>query len=245
MAEVLRNKDFDVAGVQVDRDGPVVGCVAAEALRDGLVRDHQRALMVDELISDATPLPNVLSVLKVREHTFVLIGSAVRGIITRADLNKPPVRVYLFGLISLLEMHLGFWIRATYRDESWERRLSATRLAVARELQAKRRERNQNISLIDCLQFCDKRDLVLARNELVEKLQLGGRTGSRKFFNRAEGLRDLLAHSQQDLDEGTSWESVIDLVDWIERTLLTSDDQVEEVARGATQSGEDTLWAAV
>lgn len=44
-----------------------------------------------------------------------------KGIVTFADLNKPPVRVYLFGLVSLLEVHLRFWIRTAYSDGSWKR----------------------------------------------------------------------------------------------------------------------------
>src|SRR3989442_1622063 len=131
IARILGQRDFDVAGVQSKRDGPVIGFVAREALRTGTVKDHLQALTAEQLISDATPLPSVLAVLKVRPHSFVLIGPEVRGIVTRADLNKPPVRVYLFALISLLEIHLTFWVKAVYGEDSWHAQLKATRMEAA------------------------------------------------------------------------------------------------------------------
>ncbi len=153
--------------------------------------------------SDATPLPSVLTVLKKRAHIFVLVGTEVRGIITRADFNKPPVRVYLFGLLSLLEMHLGFWIRVVYQD-SWQTVLPAKRLVAAKKRQADRqRGRWQNVSLMECLQFCDKRDLVLARQDLCEKLRLGSKTKASNQLRCAEDLRNLLAHSHQDWVKGS------------------------------------------
>lgn len=73
--------------------------------------------------------------LKGRRHGFVLVGPNVRRIVSRADLNKPPVPVYLFGLISLLEMHLGFWIRDGYGEEGWQKKPTDGRLTAAKNLQ--------------------------------------------------------------------------------------------------------------
>jgi hypothetical protein len=120
-AQMLRRRDFDVAGVKESPDGEVSAWVTTDDLEDGLVQDHKRPLTANDLISDATPLSAVLSTLKERRFSFVLIGPEVRRIVTKADLNKPPGRIYLFSLISLLEMHLGFWIREEYREESWKK----------------------------------------------------------------------------------------------------------------------------
>lgn len=244
MARILRLRDFDVAGVQAKRNGPVIGFVARESLMGGLVKDHMQVLTADALISDATPLSSLLTALKGRQHAFVLIGLAVRGIVTRADLNKPPIRVYLFGLISLLEMHLGFWIRAVYTGESLQSRLTARRLEIARKLQADRRKRNQDVSLVECLQFCDKRDLVLAQRNLREKLDLGSKSQAINFLKRAEDLRNRLAHSEQDLVKGSSWDSVISLVEWVESVVHVSDQHVEQIAVRAAQRDEAGLWAS-
>jgi hypothetical protein len=244
IATVLQDRDFDVAGVQLRPDGPVIGWITRDCLRDRKVRDHMKPITADTLVSDATPLPSVLTVLKGRSHIFVLVGTEVRGIITRADFNKPPVRVYLFGLLSLLEMHLGFWIRAVYAD-SWQTVLPPTRLVEAKKRQADRKKRKQNVSLVECLQFCDKRDLVVVRQDLCEKLRFGSKTKASHHLRHAEDLRNLLAHSHQDLVKGSSWETVIGLVEWIEIVVHASDQHVEQEARNAAELGQDTLWSSV
>ena len=81
---------------------------------EGCVKDHLQTIRPDDLISDSTELADLFKVLGIRPSVFVLAGSAVTGIVTRADLNKPPLRIYLFGLISLLEMHLLYWVRSEF-----------------------------------------------------------------------------------------------------------------------------------
>jgi len=59
-------------------------------------------------------LREVIRVLSDHEHVFVVVRRGVSGIVTRADLRKPPVRLLLFGLVSLLEMHLSYWTRELF-----------------------------------------------------------------------------------------------------------------------------------
>src|SRR5437867_6608161 len=64
MSRLLLERDFDLAGVQTQEGGPVIGFVTRESLKAGMVRDHMTTLSAEHLISDATPLPTVLSALK-------------------------------------------------------------------------------------------------------------------------------------------------------------------------------------
>ena len=114
----LRERGFDVAGVMADQNAPVVGFVERETLQSGSVKSHTRPMSAEHLVPGATSLGALLTVLLNKERVFVLTGPQVRGIVTRADLNKPPVRVYLFGLMSLLEMHLRFWVSRFYSEDS-------------------------------------------------------------------------------------------------------------------------------
>ena len=245
ICDLLKQRDFDVAGVQSQRDGPVIGFVARVSLKNGFIRDYLQPITADLLISDFTPLPTLLTVLKERQHVFVLIGPEVRGIVTRADLNKPPVRVYLFGIISLLEMHLGFWARAVYGEDSWQCRLNLKRIEAAKKIQCERRRRNQEMNLFECLQFCDKRDLIIARDDLREKLHLGTKSQARALLKRAEDLRNVLPHSQKDLVHRSSWPETINLVEWVEAVVHTSDEQLEQEAKISAERGEDGLWQSV
>jgi hypothetical protein len=171
VAKILLDKDFDVAGVQESPDGHVIGFVFRDSLKDGIVRNHLNKMTAECLISDSTPLASLLSIFKTKEYVFVLMGRHVEGIITRADLNKPPVRVYLFGLISLLEMHLTYWIKRAYpTNEDWKGKLSDNRLKKAGKLLSNRQSQNLETDLVDCLQFCDKRELIVIHEIVPEQL---------------------------------------------------------------------------
>ncbi len=244
MKRILEARGFDVAGVQPDRNGRVLGFVSATDLTNGSVRDHMKPLSADCLISDATPLGGLLRVLHDREHVFVLRGSDVGAIVTRADLNKPPVRVYLFGLISLLEMHMQFWVRWVYGHESWKEVLPADRLTAAEAIQTERRARNEEITLVDCLQFCDERDLILASDKLRNRLGLSSKRKASRMLRHAEELRNRLAHSQQDLVQGSNWKDQIELISEVEEFVHRSDDTVEQEAK-ASRTSTDELWVAV
>jgi len=150
---LLSKRDFDVAGVMESKNGKVVGYVQKEDLQSGLVKDYLRVITPELLIADSTPIPELFALLKNKLFLFVLNKSRVDGIITRADLNKPPVRIYLFGLVSLLEMHLGFWAQDSYKNETWKENLSEGRIKAAEELFEDRKTRNQEIGLFECLQF--------------------------------------------------------------------------------------------
>ena len=244
ISRVLSDRSFDVAGVQVASEKPVIGFVRRDALVSGTVREHVQPLTADVLISNSTPLRDLLARLADRESIFVLVGPAVSGIVTRADLNKPAVRVYMFGLISLLEMHLGFWLRRDYPGNAWIERLAARRIRKARALQDLRRIRNQDTDLLDCLQLCDKRDLLLACDGRRESLGLGPPNEAKALLISAEDLRNLLAHSEQDLAQGSSWDTIIRLIQRVEVLVQNSDDLVENAAKEAAGDYRDALWAS-
>jgi hypothetical protein len=241
MRDLLGERGFDVAGVMDDPKGPVIGFVISKELSGGNVGNHKKPLNAEHLISDATPIADLLRVLRAKERAFVLVGPEVKGIVTLADLNKPPIRVYLFGLVSLLEMHLRFWIKNAYSNGSWKERLKEKRLEYANQLQTERQKRNQQIELLDCLQFCDLSDLFLGNEMLRTRLSIESKGKGEELLGEAEKLRDRLAHSQQDLVEGTSWQELIDLVEAMEAFVQRSDELVEEEAKSSAKGGP-SLW---
>jgi hypothetical protein len=243
MNKILKARGFDAAGVRASENGPVIAFVVTETLKGGTVGEHASAMSAEHLISDATPLGDLLTVLHAKERVFVLVGLEVKGIVTRADLNKPPVRVYLFGLLSLLEMHMRFWVRASYPQDSWQEKLKEERVGAAAKLQAYRRGRNEEITLLDCLQFCDLRELVVARDDLREMLGLDSKKKANGLLHDAEQVRNGLARSQVDLVQGSSWQDVIEVVEKVETLVHRSDDAVEQEARSARKS-VDALWVA-
>lgn len=242
MAIILRRREFDVAGVRNQHRGTVVGWVKQEDLTQGQVSDHLRAIRDVDVIDANTPLRRLFAEFKGWPFVFVRVDAHLSGILTRADLNKPMVRVYLFGLISLLEIHMGFWVAKAYPDDSWTASLSENRLRVAETLRQERANAGQNLSLFQCLQFCDKQKLLIAHDETRVTLQLGTKRSAKVFLSNVEGLRNSLAHSQYDLTAGGSWEALIELVERMEAAIAVSDELVEQHALAAATDNIGALW---
>jgi hypothetical protein len=115
-------------------------------------------------------------------------------------------------------MNLLRIVRIYFPQDSWQKFLKSDRILVAKHLWELGRSRNEAIDLIDYLQFCDKRDLILTSAEIVERLGLKSKRYGERFLKSAEALRNKLAHAQ-DLINGSSWPEVIFLAQEIEALL--------------------------
>jgi hypothetical protein len=125
----------------------------------------------------------------------------------------------LFGLVTLLEMNLLRLVRLYYPSDSWQKVLKSDRLEAAQKLWRESQERNEATDLLDYLQFCDKRELVLNQAELFDKLGLKSKRSGERFLKSAEHLRNRLAHAQN-LVSGSSWQELISLAEGLERLLI-------------------------
>lgn len=244
MMQLLNERSFDVAGVK-EVDKPITHFVTADELKKGgTVRDHAQRMSIEDVISDATPLVRMFSLLAARPYSFVLVDDIIAGIVTRADLNKPPARVYLFGLVSLLEMHLVFWIRKEFGDEAWKDHLTEPRIELALKLYEQRKQKHQELNLCECLQVCDKADLIITHDELRDLFGISSKSEGRRLFERAQTLRDLLAHGQASLVEGTTWEDLTKTVAWMESALEASDNEIEKLANQDGANYVEKFWSA-
>jgi hypothetical protein len=198
--QFMAEKDFDHIGVR--RDGIVVGYAVKTDLKAGKLRDHLAPFQSDDVIPVGAPLLDALEALKppaipeLTPRVFVTTWDKVGGIVTFGDLQKAPVRMWLFGLISLLEMQMLRIIRAHYPDDSWLGLVPKRRLNRARDILLDRKTRNEAVDLADCLQFCDKRDLILTSATLQRRLELDQLADPKCFFEDLEDLRNDLAHAQ-------------------------------------------------
>jgi hypothetical protein len=95
--------------------------------------------------------------------------------------------------------------------------VSAGRIQKAEDLLAERTRRNQQISLLDCLQFADKGQIV-ARNEAIRgRTIFSSRRQIESTFKNLERLRNNLAHAQ-DIISG-DWETIVTLSENLDRVL--------------------------
>lgn len=208
-------KGYDVVGIE--RSGVVIGYIKKEDFKK-LPFDLIRDFGPTEIVSDSTPLIQLLYMFKDTDRLFVLEANRVTKLVTFADLQKPPIRMLLFGMISLLEMHLLRLILQFYPDGTWKKVLTENRLAEARQLYKQRKARNEEIQLADCLQLCDKKMLIVKNDALRELFSFPSKNKTEEFFTDLESLRNKLAHAQ-DLTMGTTWKEIIILIEKSEQLL--------------------------
>ncbi|WP_141057232.1 hypothetical protein [Stenotrophomonas rhizophila] len=238
----LERLDFTIAGVRELEASPVIGYVESAALVYGEVRDHLHGLTEVAVIPKATDVVALLTTLQDKPFLYVEGESGIEAILTWVDINKPMVRIYIFGLISLLEMHLSFWVANVYGDDEWIGFLTKERVEAAMHVQGARRGIGQELTLIQCLQLCDKRKLVLRSDALVELFGLGSKRAGKRFFKSVEALRDALAHSQYDLVVRNEWAELLSLIGQVQKTVELSDDRVESDALDSSTRFAGLLW---
>ncbi len=95
---------IDVAGVT--EKGLVTGYILRPELGEGacglFAHDFDEAI----ILPDSTPLIDLVDALNRRPWVFVRLLGTVSGLVTRNDLLDPPVRMWLFGMITVMEMRL-------------------------------------------------------------------------------------------------------------------------------------------
>lgn len=207
---ILQENHFDVLGVR-NLDGKVIGYVAKNDLKGGKVEDYIKNFHIDEIISFSAHLESALLNLCKKNRLFVLGNNGIESIVTVADLQKVPVRMMLFGVISLLEMDLLQWIRVEYQNEEWKEILTEGRLKKAMDLYEERRRRNQEIDLAECLQLCDKTDVLINNDRVRSVLNFKSPNEAEEFFKELQELRNYLAHSQDPARE-MEWPKIAELI---------------------------------
>lgn len=220
----LTELDFDSAGV-IDVNERIIGYINRDELKDGFISDETQEINVGLLISDSTPIANIVHELKDRKKLFVNYGSNISYIITRADLNKPPVRIFIFGMISLLEMHLNFWVTHFCPEESWGNSIPQRRIDFARQkLQdAQGKRENTELTLVNYLQFCDKKSLLKNSPKFLSELDYNKKQ-LEDYLRWAEAIRNDIAHSQNSIFTNIGIERLSDVIIFIEKFLNRSED---------------------
>jgi hypothetical protein len=203
----MTDHDYDLAGVR--RDGIICGYVRRSELSDGCCGDHLRPFGPDDLVTESDSLQKVIESLAINDQCFVTLLDRVVAIVTLSDLEKPPMRMFLFGMITITEMILTRMIAESWPDGSWRSLLSAGRLSKAEELLAERVRRNKKVEVLDCLQFSDKSQILLrnpAFMELLKRLGMGSRNAALQAAKELEMLRNNLAHTQEIIPDG--WQRI-------------------------------------
>jgi hypothetical protein len=209
--DFMQARDFDVVGIR--HEGQVVGYVERGRLQDGACEQFRQGFEEATVLDDSAALLRVLMQLNQTPFVFVAVLGKVGGIITRADLQKPPVRMWLFGIVTLIETRFTELIERHCPGDTWKKYLSEARLQKAQALLDERGRRNQTLQLFDCLQFSDKGQII-ARNEEIRKFTVfSSRRQAEETVKKLEQLRNNLAHAQDILT--SDWDTIIRLCEFV------------------------------
>lgn len=142
--------------------------------------------------------PMVEAVRRLQEDPLlrVLDGDLPVGWIHGDCLNSPTVRMWLFGLLSILDRHEEMALREIFPGDSWIPQVSDGRLEAARRLQEERQRLGQPCDLFSCLQLADKTRLLI-EGPLGEKLGYTSRRARKQAVKALGTLRNQLAHHQE------------------------------------------------
>lgn len=169
----------------------------------------------DDLLSADTPLMQAFEALLLKRRFFIQNGKDVDHIVTRSDLDKIPMKLALFGLVSVLETKFRELVKKEVPD--WEHNLSKERLSAARELFQLKTARNEEIDLLQCLQLADLGS-IFSKKQRFKKFDPNlSRDQFDDMLRKLGKLRDALAHSQQILP--FPWPEIQEIILFIRKVI--------------------------
>ena len=186
----------DVAIVGVRERGETTGYLLRDDMAEGQPL-RVRGIDWRQLVALDASLADMIHVLTHFNCCFVELDGAVVGVVGRSDIEKPVVRMWLFGIIILIETEIVDMIRARWPAGSWAANVPEARLEKARQLQGERVRRGLPADLLDCLQFSDKCKLSVQVREFVDAGGFGSANAAKKVIKDLENLRNNLAHGQE------------------------------------------------
>lgn len=222
--DMLSRRDFDSAGV-IDENKKVVGYVLTNELGDGVISDYIKKIELDAVISDSTPIPILINELTRKECLYVNFGRDILYIVTKADMNKPPIRIFIFGVISLFEIHLNYWVGKIYKNDEIIREIIGNdRFESASTLYktAKVKNENEDVSLVGYLQLGDKKRLLCCNAKFCNDFSLS-KNKMKEFIEIAEKVRNNIAHSQSSIFTDVPLNEISVLLSNIERFIECSE----------------------
>jgi hypothetical protein len=206
-------KGLEVVGIR--SNGEIVGFVLKQSLEDGPCGRSQRPLSEARVLGDSASLLSVLTEMNHAPFLFITVLGAVGGVITPADLQKPPVRMWVFGIVTLIEMRCLELIERHCPADTWKEYVSEGRLQKAQALLHERNRRYQTVRLIDCLQFSDKGQIIARHEGIRQQTIFTSRRQAEDATKKLELLRNNIAHAQ-DISKD-DLETIVQLCEFVTR----------------------------
>jgi hypothetical protein len=211
----MESQQLEVVGIR--EAGVTVGWVSRSDVSSDLQPPSVRPFDESSVIADSASLNDVVEKLRPEQCLFLRTFGEVSAVIRVSDLQKAPMRMWLFGLITIMELRMTRLIDKVCPQDSWQQYLSEGRVRIAAELQEERRRRHQRPSLLECLHFSDKGKIVSRNEALRGHTRFASRRAVEQFVRGLQDLRNNLAHSH---DISGDWDVIRDLAANVHRIVL-------------------------
>jgi hypothetical protein len=219
----MRDNSFDAAPL---REPEVHRVVIAESLEpnERPVADQAAVLDAPLLVSGDLSIGQGISRLAAMPFYFVLGGDQLRGIVTRADLQRPAVSMIIFSMILASETAMSALIERRL-GSNWIEQLKPAAREGVMEIYQSRSQHNTEVTPLECLMLHQRLELLARCPGLTAELSFSG-NGMKKWKEQLNTVRDMLAHGGGLLD--------------------AQPDPVEAIRLfGAVRSFADQLWRLV
>ncbi len=246
----LDENGYDAAPVYAD-DDPIGFIHKDDVTPDDngdTLDDHLTPLTIDYMISGDTSFTDVLSAL-IEQSVYFLGGhNHVTGILTRADLNTAPARIYLFDRITYLEEHLRELILDKKLD--WKNSpVTADELDDIEDRYADAQAANVALDELHYAQFSTLETIVTSVETCWQTCGFSTKGGADSRLHEVTDLRNDVAHanllventdSNEFLSSGRTTENLYNTLETIDDVLSNIQDAGYDP--GATKAREsDTL----
>jgi len=160
--------------------------------------DHCTLITPDQIVPGSMPLLDLIPLFQQHFFFFALTRNEVTHVVSFLDLDKLPVKLCLFSLVMALEAELiNLFSSKLDAIENYLRLLPEGRFQKARDLGQTKYKNGRVTSeqILLCTTFIDKATILVRSPELVNALPFESKRHTEHFFNRAQDLRNQIAHS--------------------------------------------------
>ena len=189
----------------IEDNGSIIGLFHAKKLMedadtDDIVEQHTDSLSDSNLIGAEASILDFLKEVDSKPFRLVVSGGGIDGLVAWSDLQKLPVRVALFSLITGLELIMSKAIRNKYPNgDGWLEHLSSERRS---KLEASIRQRRSNDSDIHPLLETELSD----KAAILRKMDAfqGRPKAVKRILGKIVDLRNSVAHAKDYLRDRES-----------------------------------------
>jgi hypothetical protein len=212
--ETMQQQNYDIMPIQ--RNAKFIGYVERNSLdKTTPVERVLQQINLDVVVSANTYIHEMIRLFQRSKFFFINRANDLIGLVTYADLNKIPVRVWIYILINKLEYVLLQLIKSYYPDSSWMNELTDDRQKKITDRFNDKKKEDVETSLEDCLNLSDMIDLVERDRKLRSLMGFTSKKTSKKQFSGLNTLRNRTMHPSTSLI--TNYDSVKTLNQRIER----------------------------